>query len=274
MNSQINIPQAVLRSVLRRISEVLRRPVDQRELAASAIVFAPHPDDETLGCGGTIIQKKKAGADVKVVFMTDGSASHRRFLAEGELKAMRSREAVEACRILGIESDNVYLLGFRDGQLKSFRREAIEKVSALLRQQAVAQVFIPYAGDTTPDHKATHAFVMEALQTLDKSVIVYEYPVWFWMHWPWSSLAVSKPREVVSQLFLSSAHWLRMLRELRWAVPVGDVLGQKREALNQHRTQTVRLLPDPAWPVLSDVSNGEFIECLFQGQEVFYRHTV
>jgi LmbE family N-acetylglucosaminyl deacetylase len=44
------------------------------------VVFSPHPDDETLGCGSTIIKKKRLGADVTIVFMTDGSKSHPHFI--------------------------------------------------------------------------------------------------------------------------------------------------------------------------------------------------
>ncbi|MCI0468841.1 MAG: PIG-L family deacetylase, partial [Nitrospirae bacterium] len=45
-----------------------------RELpqAERALVLAPHPDDETLGCAGTIIKYKKSGALVNCLVMTDG----------------------------------------------------------------------------------------------------------------------------------------------------------------------------------------------------------
>ena len=42
----------------------------------AAMVFAPHPDDETLGCGGTVVKLRRAGVDVHIVFMTDGRHSH------------------------------------------------------------------------------------------------------------------------------------------------------------------------------------------------------
>ncbi len=54
----------------------------------SALVFSPHPDDESLGCGGTIIKKKSLGARVKLVHMTDGSAAnHDNLISSQELKA-------------------------------------------------------------------------------------------------------------------------------------------------------------------------------------------
>jgi len=50
--------------------------LDEKDLGCTATVFSPHPDDETLGCGGTIIKKKRAGAEVKIFYMTDGRKSH------------------------------------------------------------------------------------------------------------------------------------------------------------------------------------------------------
>ena len=44
------------------------RPWSAEELRRSAVVFSPHFDDETLGCGGTILQKRRAGAAVSLVF--------------------------------------------------------------------------------------------------------------------------------------------------------------------------------------------------------------
>src|SRR5687768_6580034 len=56
--------------LLRSVMERLATPLGEEELGRSAMVFAPHPDDETLGCGGTILQKRRAGASMRIVFMT------------------------------------------------------------------------------------------------------------------------------------------------------------------------------------------------------------
>jgi LmbE family N-acetylglucosaminyl deacetylase len=260
----------------RRLSGLLGalgRELDHGEFADPCIVFSPHPDDETLGCGGTIVQKKKAGAAVTVVFMTDGSASHRRFISEQELKTMRHAEALSACEALGVDATHVVFLDFKDGQLWNFRQEAVQKVNAILRQHASKQIFMPYSNDTTPDHQATHAIVQAALRESRKSAVVYEYPVWFWVHWPWVSVSLSSPSQVIQQALHSLLSWTRLLKDLRCFVPITEVMEQKRTALQQHCSQTTRLLPDSEWPILSDVANGEFLECFFQEHEVFYRHT-
>ncbi len=77
-------------------------PLSDQDLAENAIIFSPHQDDETLGCGGTIIRKHEAGAKIKIVFMTDGSRSHHRFIPEDELIMLRQQEAIKAAQILGV----------------------------------------------------------------------------------------------------------------------------------------------------------------------------
>jgi LmbE family N-acetylglucosaminyl deacetylase len=262
------------RKRLSGLLDALGRELDHGEFAAPCIVFSPHPDDETLGCGGTIVQKKKAGAPVTIVFMTDGSASHQRFIAEQELKTIRHAEAISACEALGVEATNVVFLDFKDGQLGSFLQEAVQKAGAILRQHASEQIFMPYSNDTTPDHQATQAIVLAALRESRQHTVVYEYPIWFWAHWPWISTLPASPSQVIQQAMSSLVSWMRLLKDLRCLVPITDVMEQKRTALQQHRSQTTRLLPDSGWPILSDVADGEFLKCFFQEHEVFYRYTI
>jgi LmbE family N-acetylglucosaminyl deacetylase len=59
---------------------------NETHLKKTALIFSPHFDDETLGCGGMIIKKKQIGAKVKIVFMTDGSKSHNHLISEKELQ--------------------------------------------------------------------------------------------------------------------------------------------------------------------------------------------
>jgi LmbE family N-acetylglucosaminyl deacetylase len=263
----------IFRARLSGLLHALGQEIDRGELGDPCIVFSPHPDDESLGCGGTIVQKKRVGANATVVFMTDGSASHRRFISEQRLKIMRRDEAISACEILGVEAANVVFLDFKDGQLGACHHAAVQKVSAILRQHVAEQIFIPYSNDATPDHQATHAIVLAALRESRKSVVVYEYPVWFWAHWPWVSVPIASPSQVIQQTMSSLSSWIRLLKDFRCFVPITEVMEQKRTALKQHRSQTTRLLPDFRWPVLSDVADGEFLACFFQEHEVFYRYT-
>lgn len=274
MNSAKRRLKLALRRWLSGAAETLGCPMDPGELSAPAIVFSPHPDDETLGCGGTILRKRKAGAPVTVVFMTDGSASHRRFLSGEELKCRRSGEALAACAALGVEPDRVLFLEFADGRLKEFHEAAVRKVSEILSRHDGARIFVPYAGDTTSDHKATRAIVLAALRKTGKRAVVYEYPVWFWHHWPWVSPPPAGRMQAAIELRDAMLSWLRLIKDLRCFVPTAEVIEQKRAALNCHRTQMTRVVPDAGWFTLSDVAGGEFLECFFKKRELFYRYRV
>src|SRR5687767_3222241 len=70
------------------------------------LVLAPHPDDETIGCGATILRRRAAGTAVRVVVATDGRLSHRSAeVTPDELARIRAAEFREACSRLGVPAD-------------------------------------------------------------------------------------------------------------------------------------------------------------------------
>ena len=93
--------------------------------AESVMVLAPHMDDETIGCGGTLARHVRAGASVKVVFLTDGRhgggsqlralRGNARHAGEMELVATRKAEARQALGILGVQG--MLFLDVEDGTL-------------------------------------------------------------------------------------------------------------------------------------------------------------
>ncbi|MFQ5590079.1 MAG: PIG-L deacetylase family protein [Phycisphaerae bacterium] len=262
-----------IRGLLQGIIHHTARSLDEQELARSSIVFAPHFDDETLGCGGTIIKKKAVGADVRIVFMTDGTASHSGLLPTDTLAEMRTREGLAAARVLGVEPHDVFLLGFVDSRLGVQYDAAERRVAEILRECRPQTVFIPYRHDQLADHVATNGIVSSALRCCKHDVIVYEYPIWFWEHWPWLK---SQHCAEESLLRMLKAGWradLRLLREPRCRIRVADVNWRKRAALEKHRSQTLRLRSDVDWPVLGDVWDGDFLECFFLEYELFVRKT-
>jgi len=265
---------ALSRQFYRRAMDRATREVHREDLARSAIVFSPHPDDETLGCGGTIIKKIRAGADVTIVFMTDGHQSHAHVIPSHEFKSIRTSEALAASRVLGVGESRVVFLEFKDGELSMNRDVAIPQVVEMLQRQRPDQVFIPYRGETPPDHVATNRIVVSALRRWGGAVTVYEYPIWFWRQWPWVSVPLAVRRETFATLKSSivAGLGLRLLWDFRCSVCVEDVLELKRVALNQHESQMTRLIPDSDWATLDDVWNGEFLLCLFQDREIFHRY--
>jgi LmbE family N-acetylglucosaminyl deacetylase len=213
------------------------------------------------------------GADVKIVFMTDGSRSHSSLIAPGQLVSIRASEAVAAARELGVEEQDVAFLGFRDGALGKNRDAAISEVLNILNRHQPDQVFFPYYQDVELDHIATNEVVVSALQRWQRRVKAFEYPIWAWYHWPCVSVPLGTRRGAKTILTNSYRTWfgLRLLKDCRSFIPIRDVITQKRAALDQHESQMVRRQSDPNWLTLHDVSDGQFLECFFQEAEVF-RH--
>src|SRR5690606_22622940 len=125
----------------------------------SCIVLAPHPDDETLGCGATIARKRAAGTSVAVVFATDGRHSHPGRIRPAELARRRREEGLRACRELGVPEGCVFFLGFEDGTLAEHAAEAAHAISRLTGRFNPDELLVSTALDRHPDHVALRQVV-------------------------------------------------------------------------------------------------------------------
>ncbi len=268
----------MVRPLFRRVFKAVHlhrlQPYTDSDLCRTAVVFSPHFDDEVLGCGGTIIKKKRAGADVKIVFMTDGSKSHRHMMAEDKLSEIRSREGVAAGVAMGLDPSDVIRLNFEETRLNQHEDEAVRRVAEVLAETQPQEIFLPYFGEPllwSHDHVFTNRVVLTAIDRVGCSATVYEYPIWFWSYWPWATLPV---KSIIGFLRLvkhsTIADW-RLFRDLTCSVYIGDVLQEKRNALEQHESQMTRLIPDRRWKTLGEVANGEFLPCFFQEHELFFK---
>jgi len=266
-------PKFLLQKLYSSFMQKFMKELDTSDLAKSAIIFSPHQDDETLGCGGTIIRKIKAGANIQIVFMTDGCKSHSHLISEDELRSIRAREALAAAQRLGLEPNQVISLEFPDGMLNENRSLAIDKVGEILQCYQPEEIFIPYRKEAPSDHFATNRIVLSALKIHHLNAMIYEYPIWFWCHWPWTSF-VGRRREILSVLknSLVAGFGLGLLADFKYSVCIEEVLDLKRTALNQHQSQMQRLGSNPSWMTLGDVSQGEFLACFFQKYEFFNRY--
>jgi len=157
--------------------EALPGPVLVDRLPGRRIaVLAPHPDDDVIGCGGTIHKHCKAGDHVAVVYLTDGArGGDWSGPPSGELAVLRRKEAEEAAGVLGVK--DLAFLGQPDGELAS----GPEVVSALLDQLERIEadcILLPSFLDSHPDHAATSAVFADAAPGLKKDMPVWAYEVW------------------------------------------------------------------------------------------------
>ncbi len=251
-----------------------RVAIDQERLDQPCLVLAPHPDDEVLGCGGTILRKRQRGVPVAVVYASDGSSSHRDWVAPEVMARQRRQEALLACERLGIERNQVFFLDLPDGRVQDHRDEGAERLEEVLGKLPRSQFFAPSLREPPADHRATAELTALALQHLARDGEVFEYPVWLWDQWPWAPVFPGSLRDGYRRVRDGARGLWRMRGEFTTAVAMEDVAHQKRFALNAYVSQVVRPETSPDWPTLHDVHGGDFLDRFFQSDEVFCRRSV
>jgi LmbE family N-acetylglucosaminyl deacetylase len=147
------------------------------------LILAPHPDDESLGCGGLIAACCEAGMPPFVLFLTDGTGSHPRSLSypPERLRATREMEAHHAIAALGLRRDRTAFLGLQDTATPHagvvFDR-AVGAIVELATAMDCSAIAAPWQHDPHCDHLAAHRMAQAAARALHLRHIAY--PVWGW----------------------------------------------------------------------------------------------
>jgi LmbE family N-acetylglucosaminyl deacetylase len=127
---------------------------------SSVIVMAPHPDDESIGCGGMIHSHARNGERVIAVFLTSGEAGIPGVSGE-EVCRIRETEARAAAEILGIQT--VAFLRCRDGNLADDRARAADLLAPILKTEAPELIYLPHDLESHPDHRVALSIVEQAI---------------------------------------------------------------------------------------------------------------
>jgi LmbE family N-acetylglucosaminyl deacetylase len=192
------------------------------------LVFSPHPDDDLIGCGGSMIRHLQAGHHLTVAYMTSGEAGSLNY-GKAELAGLREQEARAATGILGI--DDLVFLRNADGYL-AYDRENLIRLTNLVRERKPQTVYIPHARDGHKDHRITHELVVEAVRRA---------------RGPWFQECAGQPWAV--DALLCYEVWTP-LQEISYVEDITAVMPLKIKALEQHRSQ------------LRDISYEEAVQCL------------
>lgn len=123
------------------------------------LVLAAHPDDETAGCGGTIALLAAAGADVRVLFASDGDATIGTPYPPEETARRRRAEAGRAGEVLGCTTSSLGLPDTRLAEHVAEIRAGIEQAVAGFDPEVV---FVPWFLDGHPDHRAVSDALCQA----------------------------------------------------------------------------------------------------------------
>lgn len=195
------------------------------------VVVAPHPDDESLGCGGLLALLADRGNDVHVVVMTDGSRSHPNSAAypAARLAPLRERETLDALAALGVLASAACFLRYPDCGLPVADTPAFDQAVAQIRQMlarlAPATLVLPWRRDPHCDHEATWSLWKAAVAGMPRPPRWLEYPIWAW---------TQAKSEVAPRASEGRA----------WRIDISSVLARKARAIAQHRSQTSALIHD------------------------------
>jgi len=200
---------------------------NDKSYKSSVLVIAAHPDDEVLGCGGTIAKLVSLGSEVNVAFLSDGVTSRKKKCLEHTFElATRQSAATKAMAILGHSKVSFGILP--DNQLDTVPLLDIAKiVESFVEEYRPQTILTHYGFDVNIDHQKVNEAVQIAcrpqIKHSVKSILCFETP--------------------------SSTEWVMGGSKApgfnpNWFVDISQTLSQKLLALDQYATE-LRAWPHP-----------------------------
>ncbi len=224
-------------------------PFDEIIGDGTCLILAPHPDDETLGCGGLIATCCAASRPPLVVILTDGSGSHlnSRQYPASKLITLREAEATEAVTTLGLPGERIMFL--REPDTKAPHRgpvfqSIVDRLAGYVRGFECSTILAPWRHDPHCDHEAASRIACETARVT--GIRALAYPVWGWTIPTKLVLDATEPRG--------------------WRLDVTQHLPAKRRAIAAYASQSSRCVTDdPTGFVLPDA----LLQALSKSWETF-----
>lgn len=225
--------QRVHALILDQLDQLPLRPAHYVRRFGPTLVVAPHPDDESLGCGGAIALLVRAGIPVRILFVSDGSGSHpgSTLCPPERLRTVREHEARRAMGALGVSEDCGHFLRLPDRNVPRLGSAGFARAAERCRDQIWRQSFVPetillpWRRDPHTDHRGAWELISAALCGTSSAPRIIEYPIWLWDMGTDDDMP--EPGEATA-----------------WRLDISDVLDRKSLAISAHRSQTTRMIHD------------------------------
>jgi LmbE family N-acetylglucosaminyl deacetylase len=163
---------------------------------SKVLVIVAHPDDEILGCGGTIAYHRSQNHRIKIIFLSDGVTSRNKF-KKSEIKK-RLESAKKACFELGVE----------DLEFKSFPDNMFDSIPLIKIVKTIENVILKFKPniiythsycDLNIDHQITNRATMTACRPIEKNYLseIYSFEVLSSTEWSIKNNNSFKPNHFV-----------------------------------------------------------------------------
>lgn len=138
-------------------------PFEEKLPGNKVLVIAPHQDDESIGCGGTLAKHTKAGGRLEIAFCTSGGEK-------------RMYEAKDAAKTLGSRIN--HFLQFDIRSLYKNTNQLAERFTELFNRVRPDIIFLPFMIDNHQDHVAVSRAFVKAYKNKAIDCFIYAYSVW------------------------------------------------------------------------------------------------
>jgi LmbE family N-acetylglucosaminyl deacetylase len=145
------------------------------------LIIAAHPDDEVLGCGGTITRLVQEGKEVHILILTDGFSSRTEFYTSKKVELLKQHHkyALEAGSLMGVSE--VKVLGFPDQKMDTLPiLDIIQAIELEIKRIQPDTIFTHHGGDLNQDHVISYRATLTATRPMVgecvRSLYAYEVP--------------------------------------------------------------------------------------------------
>jgi N-acetylglucosamine malate deacetylase 1 len=198
-------------------------------MSKSILVLAAHPDDELLGCGGTLARHAEAGEKVHICILAEGATSRDvNSVSKQDEVMVLQMAAVKAAEIIGAQPPR--FAGLPDNRMDQVNLlDVVQIVEAQIAETAPDVIYTHHGGDLNVDHRITHAAALTAARPLpgQKAPDIFTF-------------------ETLSSTEWSSAEQTPQFQPMRF-VDISSQLPTKLQALNCYPSE-IRAFPHPRSP--------------------------
>jgi len=215
----------------------------------SILIIAAHPDDEVLGCGGTIAKHVDNGDEVNTIIIAEGLTSRRtqrnREIVKSQLSEL-SNAAKNAANILGV--NNIEILDYPDNRMDSIDLlDIVKLIEKKIEKYRPSIIYTHHSGDVNIDHSVIHDAVITATRPIPGSFV----------------------KKIITFETASSTEWRppdsKGIFKPNYFVTIEDQFQRKMDALNAYKCEMRE------WPHPRSIKSLENLAKL-RGSQVGYKY--